>query len=247
MAMLMKRRRKTTTPQASVRDNPQAFTYDAPEVPTRVVFCRIGWGTDYSGPEKLRYGGSYVEEHETGNEVLNFRPYQILTPDPISGTEKTQDMFLGSYETKSTNGKITNQTHIEKIRGLGALGRNDNQAEQITVIWFARSPDQSGSYIVGWYRDATVYRYYQDMYDENDDFVRGYNISCLCRDAVLLAPEERLREEWRIPRFRTVNGQKKYFGPGQANVWYAREPEADQFIRTILEQIERYPREIMRD
>ena len=55
---------------------------------------------------------------------------------------------------------------------------------------------------------------------------------------VLLPVEERKEPRWRIPRHKV--GVSVPFGFGQANIWYASEPEADTFVKRIAAQIHAY-------
>ena len=201
-----------------------------------IVFCNIGWCNYYFGDENdpLSSGGSYVQEHGSGNESLNFYPI-ILSEE---GREDEETVFLGSFETKYTHDK-QNQTHIEKIVGCNAL-RNDPVAEDVIVVWCAKNP-KGQTCVVGWYQHAFVFRSYQVMPMDGEDgseWERWFNVSCLYDDAVLLPPEVRKQAQWAVPRHNSKNAVP--FGFGQANIWYASEPEAQDFVKRMIYQIENY-------
>ncbi len=203
-----------------------------------IVFCNISWMDDYLGETENDIpvnGGEHVRKYKTCNESLNFQPIFVSFADEKE--EKT--MLLGSYETKSTNGITSNQTHIEKINGCKSLIYNE-QASGVTVVWCATAPE-GGSYVVGWYKDATVYRHYQQMLmEENDgtEWERWYNVSCDYENAVLLPVTERKNARWHIPR--SSNVKYESFGFGQSNIWYAEGESAQKFADNIMNNIESY-------
>lgn len=201
-----------------------------------IIFCNIGWCTFYDAREddQLIGGGSHVRKYKTGNEHLNFIPFRVCWDD----TGEEEDLFLGSYETKSHNG-IANQTHLEHIIGCSAH-RNDTVASGVTVVWCALNP-AGKTCVVGWYDNANVFRRYQSMIIDDDNeqtWDRVYNISCKYQDAVLLPLEERTDEKWEIPRH-TQNSKTPY-GFGQSNIWYASKPEASELVKRIIAQIDAY-------
>ena len=75
----------------------------------------------------------------------------------------------------------------------------------VDVIWTAPSP-RAGRYVVGWYRDATVFRYLQK-------YERGlYHVQASKTDYVLLPPNKR--------RLIIKSAKVQPCGFGR-NVWYA--------------------------
>lgn len=205
----------------------------------RIVFCNIAWMERYQGlrgdivPQS---GGAYVAKYHEAGEAINFLPFTVSEAD--GAPEKV--CYLGSYETK-TRGETNNQTRIERIRGC-TLRRTQNHAEHVTVVWCAKNPkDTLGTRVVGWYEDATVWRYYQILpIDEEDGstWERWFNVQAPVDKGVLLPVEERNEPRWRIPRHKTRASVP--FGFGQANIWYASEPEADAFVERIAAQIHAY-------
>lgn len=196
-----------------------------------IVFCNIGWCSYYDGDENdpLIGGGSYVKETGNGNEHLNYYPIEVST----EGVDERKILLLGSYETKRNRGNL-NQTHIEKIHGCSAL-RKENYADDVIVVWCARNR------VVGWYKHATVCRFYETMPMDNEDgteWERWYNVCCLFEDATLLPVEIRDEAKWAVHRH-TANSPVTY-GFGQSNIWYASEPAAEEFVKRMIHQIETY-------
>lgn len=166
----------------------------------KILYCRIGWMNFYKGPKNdiIANGGRNDDKFE----VYNFMPHQ--------------DMYLGFVEPMGT-------IHVER---LGAA-KADEYVDDVLVVWLATSPDEGGMRIVGWYRDATVYREFQNIpenYLKSRDDIRFniYNISA--REAVLLYPEERTY---------IFDGPNK---PGQKNIWYGD----DAVNIDVLNYIESY-------
>ena len=199
-----------------------------------IVFCNIGWCNDYTGNERLTGGGSYVKENGSGNEDLNFFPI-VVTEEQC---DDRRTMLFGSFETKSNRGS-QNQTHIERIHGCSSL-RKENYAYGVIVVWCAKNPD-GNTCVVGWYQNATVYRFYDMLpMDEEDgnEWERWFNVSALFEDATLLPVETRKQPQWYIPRHSSKNSIP--YGFGRANIWYASEPSAEDFVRRMFHQIENY-------
>ena len=67
-----------------------------------IVFCNIGWSAYYDGDEndKLIGGGSYVAEHGSGNEHLNYYPIWVSTEG--SEEQPTEGASLPDKTTPET-------------------------------------------------------------------------------------------------------------------------------------------------
>ena len=212
----------------------------------RVLFCNIAWMDYYkgnvNGNDQPKNGGSYVLENGDAHEKYNFSPV-LLSKD--NTTYPDGEYCLGFVETKSTNGKTRNQLNIEKIEGYEAL-KNENEAEDVLVIYCAKFPDSSTyeTYVVGWYKHATVYRNYAVMeFDNGEDgiYEQFYNAIAKKSDCVLLPRGLRRRSNiWRVPR---KKGGISY-GFGRSNVWFASDADKNdslkKFLDRVTEQIEKY-------
>lgn len=157
-------------------------------------------------------GGKYVDRMGWGGEMLNFQSF---------------DNSLYGYVQPKIDKKYNNPSTI-KLEKLGASETEENLSG-VTVVWTATDPDNGGSYIIGWYKNATVYRHYQDpprnskrKYKNNS---LGYFISAKNKDGKLLGIDERIVQ---------VQRQKKNW-MGQSNVWYAdNNPE---FVKVVKDYI----------
>jgi 5-methylcytosine-specific restriction endonuclease McrA len=114
-----------------------------------VLFCRIGWCTQYDGSEDpIRGGAGGGNDHERAN----FKPFK--------GT------CYGCFTSKPHR-----TVYIEK---LGAARRADS-VPGVLVVFFATRP-KGGQVVVGWYRNATVYRKLQESPGERPERSRGKRI-----------------------------------------------------------------------
>ena len=156
--------------------------------------------------DQLKGGGSYVAEKGYGHEVCNFAP--------------TNNTLYGYVQPPGV------QIDIDR---LGA-STDDKFLEGVTVVWTAKRPT-GGTVVVGWYKDATVFREYQKFSKapavQQQDGISGYWIKAPLSSAKLLPIDERVLE---IPR--QVRG-----GMGQANIWYADKPESAPIVRCVLELV----------
>jgi len=181
----------------------------------KILFCNIGWMRDYNGivGDSIERGGSYNKE-ATGHEVCNF--------SNVRGT------VFGYVQP-------TGQIKIEKI----GAEKTEHSVSGVTVVWTA-GPETGGTAVVGWYKDATVYRDYQNLEKrtkiQKENGLEVYRIRARAEDVTLLPPEERALL---IPR--AVKG-----GIGQSNVWYADAPESKVHVQRVLKLIEKgYSEELL--
>lgn len=173
-----------------------------------IVFCNIGWMERYNGidGDSIQRGGSYNHD-SVGHEVCNF--------SNIGGRV---------YGYVQPTGRI----NIEK---LGAK-KGEESAKGVIVVWTA-GPDSGGTAVVGWYKNATVYREPQHISKptklQQKNGLDTFRISAFAADTKLLAVGER---GFMIPR--AVKG-----GIGQSNVWYADKPECAALVDKVLRLIKR--------
>lgn len=174
----------------------------------KILFCNVGWMRDYNGiaGDSIERGGSYNID-STGHEVCNF--------STIKGK------VYGYVQP-------TGQVKIEK---LGA-DKSDSSVSGVTVVWTA-GPETGGTAVVGWYKNATVYRDYQEFENRTpiqlENELTHYRIVAKSEDATLLPPAKR---NLLIPR--AVKG-----GIGQSNVWYADAPESEIHVQRVLNLIDK--------
>lgn len=167
----------------------------------KMIFLNVGWMRRYQGlaGDTIVGGGSYVQEHGYGHEIYNFRPYE--------------GYMYGYVQVKGT-------IDIER---LGA-SKEDDSAGDILAVWVAREP-QGGTFIVGWYNNATVYRKWQPSPQGSKREYRGeelgYHVKARVEDCKLLPIDRRV---FKVPR-------RAKGGMGQSNVWYA-----DQSINAPFRQ-----------
>lgn len=148
----------------------------------KFIYFNIGWMEHYQGAKKqdnIVGGGEYVEETGHGGEVCNFLPAD-------------DGQVYGHVET------ISGETDrsIQVIDRLGATGRPS--VDNVTVIWVATNPDETGGHIVGWYRNAKVFRQRQ-LHDDLDlptkwheiDEVESYIAVAAAEDVYLVPLEQR--------------------------------------------------------
>ena len=148
------------------------------------------------------------------------------------------------------NRKAHEREFIEKIEGCRNL-KNDTEVDDVLVVYCALYPDSfdKETYVVGWYKHATVYRRYEKLEfdtevadNERSDnesaadekYIQLYNAIALKEDCVLLPRPQRRKTFWRVPR------KKKgvAFGFGQSNVWFARGEDDNKYLSDFLDRLE---------
>lgn len=177
------------------------------------------------GVDEPQFGGAYVAQTGDAGEKYNFAPIQA----------EDGACCLGVVETKSTAGGKSNQLHIERLEGVS---RDAETADGVLVVWCTNHHHRE-TVVTGWYRNATVlrnYRFIRVDYMDGSWEERAYNVVADEGDCVLLPEGERNRRCWWAPRKQTTRS----FGFGQANVWFAEEECAEDYVHTLVEQIKRY-------
>ncbi|SFE10180.1 DUF3883 domain-containing protein [Methylobacterium sp. 13MFTsu3.1M2] len=160
-----------------------------------MVFVNIGWMKNYAGAtadDQPVGGHGYLKDGNIGHEVFNFKPLR-----------------------DSVYGYVPRAARIN-LKNLGGA-TSDESIAPVTVVWIARNPSNKKTYIVGWYKNATVFR--------NNDHIkltreRGfdvvYQITAPADDATLLSVD---RRQFIIPT------EKAEGNLGQSPVWYGGKDE----------------------
>jgi hypothetical protein len=160
----------------------------------RILFCNIAWMDYYKGivpgKDEPKNGGSYVKDTKDAHEKYNFKPELLKLKGFPEG-----EYCLGFVETKSTSAGKRNQLNIEKIEGCSDL-KNDTEVDDVLVVYCALYPDSfdKETYVVGWYKHATVYRRYEKLeFDTeasdnesaaDEKYIQLYNAIALKEDCV---------------------------------------------------------------
>ncbi len=109
--------------------------------PPPMLLCRVSWLEHYDGraDDGLYSNHRWVTGGGDAHESMNFLPSR-------------DGYMLGNVQVRQS-GQI-------RIQRLGAR-KSDDSIEGVTVVWCAQSPFRQGLVIVGWYRNATVFRHWR--------------------------------------------------------------------------------------
>lgn len=180
-----------------------------------MLFCNIGWMSRYEGlagrPDKIVGGGKWVTENEMGLEVCNFLACR-------------DGYVYGHVET--SQGKKERKIRIE------AIGGNGDYVDGVDVVWTATDPDEGGRRIVGWYREATVFRERQEFASPPSrqharDDISNYRIRALAKNVRRLDLDHRTLVMGRGPGWM---GHTPWWAPSNES-----SPEVRRFVRRASE------------
>ena len=141
-----------------------------------ILFCNIAWMSKYEGEDgksdKPVGGGKFAGKYA---EVCNF----------LVGND---GYVYGHVET--CHGETDRKIRLERIGGSG------ESVNGIDVIWTATHPKEGGRRVVGWYRNATVFRERKEFdgppsEQHERDEVKSYRIRARKEDVRRLNVEER--------------------------------------------------------
>ena len=180
----------------------------------RILFCNVAYMQyyDFDLIEEIpKYGGSYVAETGDAYEKSNFH---VCDDGIVRGFVETK--YLDSSKSMMYPRKL-------RIENIDSHYKNANQIEDVLVIFCAHSDLLKETVIVGWYDNATVFRN-REHYNG-----RQYNLMCQAKDAHLLVDEQR---KFIVPR---AAKKGNLFGFGQANVWYAKEDNAKNYLKDVID------------
>ncbi len=172
-----------------------------------MIFLRTGWMKNYNGlvNDVLVSGDAFSEEYGYGYEIFNFAPYK-------------GHMYGYFYLDGSIN-----------IDRLGAHEKDDS-IDNVLVVWVSRSRS-GGVFIIGWYRNATIYRDYQQAPKGSKRKYKGdrigYRVKAKAEDCKILPLDARV---FSIPT--NYAG-----GMGQANIWYTDKDIHASFREQVLNYI----------
>ena len=181
-----------------------------------MVLFNIGWMKEYRGQtsdDSIHGGGEYVAQHNHGFEVENFLPiggwyYGYGPPPERAGVIRLQRLDPGV------------EAGAEYLDG-------------VTVVFVATRPE-GGGVVVGWYRNARVWREGKRRPDPGHDV---YFAKARTEDCILLGVDDRTFD---VPRSRKNDG---VFGIAR-NIRYTfddhgnPEPGAEEFVPKLQRYIE---------
>ncbi|MFG1210159.1 DUF3883 domain-containing protein [Xanthobacter flavus] len=159
-----------------------------------IIYFNIGWMKRYAGADaddSTLGGHRWLADHRHGLECFNFLP--------------TKKGTVEGYRPPGTRDKVN-------IDRLGAEP-GANTIEGVLVVWLAREPGTGKTLVVGWYREATVYREARAGQYNLDGVNSEYSVTALKEHATLLPVGAR---SFQVPSSRTARGE----GFGQKPTWY---------------------------
>ncbi|MDP8568329.1 protein NO VEIN domain-containing protein [Methylophilus aquaticus] len=164
-----------------------------------------------------------MKEEGMGHEVCNFHRHRGKVYGYVQPARGQGSASEGSIK-------------VERIVGSDA-SVDDYKVDGVLVIWTATRPE-GGSVVVGWYKNATVYRDYQNFKTKSalhsKNGLEGYRIQTDSENANLLSIDERTI---RVPR-RTDGGM------GQSNVWYGDSDLGEALVMEVEDIINGKPKRL---
>jgi Domain of unknown function (DUF3883) len=162
-----------------------------------MVYFNIGWMERYGGvfyDDVTKGAHGYLQEHPHGAEAFNFAETETGTVRGYRPPGKRERLNIANMGAPASANSIS-----------GAL-----------VVWLAKEPASKKTLVVGWYRNATVFREAQERTLEVNGEQISYSAETAVGDAILLPPVLRT---FQVESSRTKPGG----GFGQKPTWYGAE------------------------
>ncbi len=180
----------------------------------KIMFCNIAWMKNYLGTKNDPpiNGGQHIKDVGSGGEVYSF----------LDDNGKCHGFVR-------IHGNIALEKHFKGVTS------KDQYVDDVLVVWVATN-EKKETRIVGWYKNARVYRTDKDLnFFVNSQESSYYNIVADARDCDLIPEDSRT---FPIHRAREVG---RGMGFGQSNIWYAESEFArENIVPRVLEYIEDY-------
>lgn len=186
------------------------------EAMPRMVFFHLGWMEHYRADDDSDQATGphgHLKNNGRAHECFNFRPR--------NGT---------------CYGYVPSGINIS--RNLGAP-REAAYVDDMVCVWLAKHPEQNKRLVVGWYRDARVYRTSNHEAEPSGNQLDGSDVQYLAvapKDNCTLVPAS--RRTFKVPTKGTVAG-----GLGQSTVWYGR---ISGFHERVWDYINRWDEQVKR-
>ena len=179
---------------------------------TPIIYFNIGWMANYVGHmnDPISGGHQFLARNHYGGEAFNF----LQDDDGI------------------VRGCRPGSTKNLRIERLANVGKAALSAEGVTVVWMAREPRSGQTLVVGWYRNATVYRSAEPAPTPRlmpDGEAIPVTAETRAINAVLLPPAART--------FRIESRRTSSVGFGQSPAWYGN-PAVDALVLAYISATE---------
>lgn len=198
-----------------------------------IIFVRVADMKYYRGitiQDTPYNGGSYVKDTGNAHECFNFAPV----------IEKGQDYEKCIGFSMISAGRGVGQLHIEKICGCELL-KKEEVAEDVHVVFVSKASGAKTMRVVGFYKNARVYRYPHFM-EFGEDYQQQYQFEAPRENCILLPYTARHGgNKWFVP---ASSSKYQKFGFGRSNIWYAggdgASEEEIEYVERMIDSIDTY-------
>ena len=197
-----------------------------------IIFVRISSMKYYKGTanDTPENGGSYVTSTGDAHECYNFD-----SVDFEDGTSKCLGFAMITGK-RSENPQIK----IENIVGCDSM-KNEESIDGVTVVWCAKAHGSRNMRVVGFYKNATVYRHSQYV-DFDTGYTQQFNFVADKKDCVLIPWNKRFSDnKWYVP---TSGKNNASYGFGRSSIWYGGSHTDDkkeiEYVEKMIQSTDNY-------
>jgi len=198
-----------------------------------IIFVRVADMKYYQGiteDDVPMNGGSFVEETGRAHECYNFAP--------IIENGEEFEKCIGFFRIGGGNGVY--QLHIEKMPGCSAM-KEAEEIHGVIVIFVSKAKESKTMRVVGFYKNATIFRYPRQM-TIDDGYFQEYLCEARKENCVVLPYSTRFSDsKWYVPNSTVTYSD---FGFGRSNVWFGGGKGASikekEYVERMISSIESY-------
>lgn len=187
-----------------------------------LIFFNIGWMKSYCGEDNIWGNFKFLaqqkeEDNKLAHEKWNFFPYNGIC--------------YGYVPLKWQHNDTPPKMNIQRVNKSAT-----DKLEDVTVVFISKNPLDNITYIIGWYRHATLYRQFQKRPRQKEVSEKNiyYAASAQAEDIVCLSENER---NFEVP---TAQKMGKHKGYGETPIWYLDTKEIQPYRRKVEKYINEF-------
>lgn len=187
-----------------------------------LIFFNVGWMKAYCGEDDIFGNFKFLTQQNEEDNKLAHEKWNFF---PCNG------ICYGYVPLDWHDNDTPPEMNIQRVNKNAT-----DKLEDVTVVFISKNPLDNITYIIGWYRHATLYRQLQKRPRQKEVSEKNiyYAASAKVEDIVCLTESER---NFEVP---TAQKMGKHKGYGKSPIWYLDTKEIQHYRRKVEKYINEY-------